>query len=145
MARNVVRVATSSDIPRILDLYKKGLEEIGLEYSESLLLKKIINSYHLAPCFVLEEDEIVGMAGFTVVTTSHNGDARLADYMFYVLPEHRNIKSLGRLVSAAKDFAKEHDLPLRLEFISQNDEELKKRVLKMHGFEVVCIVGEYHG
>lgn len=85
------------------------------------------------------------MAGFTTVISSHDGKARLADYMFYVEPQHRSIKTLGRLVEAAKDFAKEQDLPLRVEFLSQNDEQLKKRVLKMHGFEVVAVVGEYNG
>tara|TARA_R110002020_G_scaffold95809_1_gene229607 strand:- start:654 stop:1085 length:432 start_codon:yes stop_codon:yes gene_type:complete len=142
----MIRKATASDIPYILDLYKKGLKEIGADGKESLLLNKIVTSYHLAPCFLLEVGgEVVGMAGFTIVTQSHDGSTRLADYMFYVEPQHRSIKTLGRLVEAAKAFSKEHDLPLRLEFISRNDEELRRRVLKMHGFEVVCVIGEYNG
>lgn len=138
----MVRKAQPKDFGLILELYKKGLDELGLEYKESLLVKKIVNSWHLAPCFLIED---YGVAGFTTVTSSHDGKARLADYMFYVEPEHRNIKTLGRLVEAAKDFAKEQDMPLRLEFLAQDNAELRARVLKIHGFDVVCVVGEYNG
>ena len=142
----MIRQATTKDISVILELYKKGLEELGChDWQESLLLKKVVNSFYLAPCFLLELDEIVGMAGFTTVTTSHNGVATLNDYMFYVLPEHRNIKNLGGLVEGIKSFADEHMMPLRLEFITNNDEELRKRVFKLHGFKVCSVVGEYHG
>lgn len=141
-SQTLVKQAKPSEFGVVLDLYKKGLEEIGFEYVESLLVKKIVNSWHLAPCFLMGD---YGMAGFTTVISSHDGKARLADYMFYVEPEHRNIKTLGRLVEAAKDFAKDQNMPLRLEFLSHNDEQLKKRVLKIHGFDVVAIVGEYNG
>ena len=141
----MIREATAKDIPVILDLYKKGLEELGcFDWQESLLLKKVVNSFHLAPCFLLELDDIVGMAGFTTVTTSHNGVATLNDYMFYVLPEYRNIKNLGGLVEGVKSFADTHGMPLRLEFLTNNDEELRKRVLKLHGFKIYSVVGTYN-
>lgn len=143
MASRIVRQATSNDIPEILGLYKASLDEMGEDYQEHLLVKKIINSYNLAPCFLLVIDDIIaGMAGMTVVTIAHSGVATLADYMFYVLPEYRNSKNLGGLTKAVKDFAKEHNMPVRLEFISNNnDENLRKRVLRMHGFDTVCVVG----
>lgn len=141
----MIRKATPKDIPHILRLYKAGLEELGLKYSESLLLNKVVTSYHLAPCFLLDIDGVVGFAGFTMVTESNSGQEVMADYMFYVEPEHRNMKELSKLVGAAKDFAKGHGFPLRVEFILNNDEELKRRLLKMHGFDVALLVGVIDG
>ncbi len=143
----MIRKATASDIPVILDMYEKGLIELGAtDISESMLLKKVVNSYHLAPCFLLVINGIVeGMAGLTAVTSSHNGVATLNDYMFYVNKEHRNIDNLGGLVKEIKKFAKDVNMPIKLEFLSNNDLELKKRVLEMHGFSVFSVTGVYNG
>jgi hypothetical protein len=143
----MLRQATTKDIDDILPLYKAGLEELGLtDWKESLLVKKIINSFALAPCFLLViDDKICGMAGFTLCITSHNGVATLSDYMFYVLPEYRNIKNLGGLVEEAKQFATVKNFPIKLEFICNNDEKLRKRVLEMHGFKVFSVTGVYNG
>ena len=143
----IVRQATPKDIPYILALYKKGLDEIGLtDWKESLLLNKIVNSFHLAPCFLLVNDgTISGMAGFTTVTSSHNGVASLADYMFYIDPDVRNHETLSQLVQEAKDFAKQHAMPLKIEFISRNDLQLRERVMRRHGFEDFSVTGVYNG
>ena len=143
----MIRQATPKDIPVILDLYNKGLIELGeTNIVESCLLRKVVNSYHLAPCFlVVKNDNIIGMAGLTVVTTSHNGVAQLCDYMFYVQPEHRNINILSELVENIKEFARDSDMPIKLEFITDNDQNLRERVLKMHGFKVYSVSGIYHG
>lgn len=142
-----IRQSTPADFPYILALYKKGLEDVGLtDWKESLLLKKIVNSFHLAPCFLLvNDDKIVGMAGFTTVISSHNGVASLSDYMFYVEPEFRNHKTLSKLVKAAKDFADKHAMPLKLEFISKNDTKLRERVMRLHGFKDIAVIGVYNG
>ena len=134
----MIRQATPKDIPIILDFYTRGLIELGdKDIKESLLLSKVVNSYHLAPCFLLViNDTIVGMAGLTTVTTSHNGVATLADYMFYVLPEYRTLDNLSGLVQEIKAFAREKSMPVKLEFITDNDQKLRERVLKMHGFKV---------
>lgn len=143
----MIRKATPSDIPYVLELYTKGLNEIGYDnIKESYLLNKVITSYHLAPCFLLEvEDEIVGMAGLTVYIQPWSGEATLNDYIFYMKPEHRNTRNLGGLVDNCKEFAKEKGIPLRVNFIVNNDEDLRKRVLKKHGFEVKSVLGEYNG
>lgn len=134
------------DVVDVFSLYTAGLKELGKEYKEDLALNKIVNSYHLAPCFLLViDDKICGMAGFTAVSSSHSGDASLADYMFYVQPEHRNMESLNALTKAVKDFASAHNLPVRLEFIVTNDEAVKRRLLKRHGFRVDAIIGVYNG
>jgi len=142
----LVRKATKEDFPEILRLYKSGLEEIGEEYKESLLTDKIIKAFQCAPCFLLViNDSIVGMAALTASFVCYNGSITLSDYMFYVEPRHRNLKRLSGLVEACKDFAKQHDFPLRLDFISQKNEQLRIRLLRMHGFEIHSVVGVYNG
>jgi len=143
-----VRKATPQDIPYILDMYKKGLNELGFtDWKESLLVKKVTESFILAPCFIMVKNDIViGMAGLTIVITSHNGVATLADYMFYVEPEHRNITNLGGLTDKIKSFSDETGMPVKLEFLAlNNDEKLKSRVLNMHGFDVFSVTGVYDG
>lgn len=141
-----VRKATPKDIPQILRLYESGLRELGeTDTKEEFLLRKIVNSYHLAPCFLLIiHGKIVGMAGFTVMTSSHNGVASMIDYMFFIEEEHRKLKNLSALVNAAKHFASETKMSIKIEFFTNNDEELRKRLLKMHGFRVVSVCGVYN-
>ena len=116
----MIRKATPQDFPYILDLYMKGLEELGEHYLESMCLKKVVLSYHLAPCFLLVDcDNIIGIAGLTTVTSSHNGDATLSDYMFYVLPEHRNKYSFDTGVEV-------------LRWIYDNEPSYKKVIAQVH-------------
>ena len=141
----MIREATAKDIPYILDLYRAGLEELGeSNIIESMLLRKIVNSFHLAPCFLLEKcGTMVGMAGFTVVTSSQNGTASLADYMFYIKPEHRNIKAIKSLVVEAVKFSNENDLPLRLDFVTDASVASKARLAEMCGLTVKGVICEY--
>lgn len=142
----MIRKASSDDIPYVLDLFKKGLEEHDIEYHESYVLNKIIISYHQAPCFLLEEDgRICGMASLNIGILPFTGKPTLTDNMFYIEPEYRDLKRFSGLVEACKAFADDHNLPLRLDFISQNDEELRKRIFRMHGFKVSSVVGVYNG
>lgn len=143
---SIRRAALPDDAPEIFRLYTAGLDELGLCWKEDLILKKIVNSYHLAPCFLLViNDKICGMAGFTAVSSSHSGDASLADYMFYVEPDHRNMESLNALTGSVKAFASEHKLPVRLEFIVTDDEAVKRRLLSRHGFKIGAIIGVFDG
>lgn len=143
----MIRKATAADIPYILALYKEGLDELGIDdYIESQMVKKIVNSFHMAPCFLLLENaNIVGMIGLTIVTISYNGVASLADYMFYIKPEHRNFKSLNELVKKAQAFADEHNMPLRVDFIINGRKEAKERLLQMNDFELYSLAGLYNG
>jgi len=128
-------------------MYHSSLIECGeIDINEDLLLKKVVNSYHLAPCFLLIIDDIIcGMAGFTAEASSHNGVVSMIDYMFYVKKEHRSLENLSALVKEAKDFANEKKMPIKVEFkVKNNDEELRKRLLVMHGFEVHSVSGIYN-
>ena len=137
-----VRIANTSDIPYIVHLCKEALEESGIEYSEKYLFKKIVNSYHLAPCFLYEKDgNIEGLAGFTTAINAYSGKAIMSEYMFYIRDKHRNIESLRGLVDAAKDFALDNNMDLRVEFIVVDDLQKRKRLLEHFGFKVTGLVG----
>lgn len=141
----MIRQAKQSDIPKILEMYKLGLEELGeTVFNESMMLDKVLSSYHLAPCYLLIKNGIIiGMAGLTIETSPWNGDATLSEYMFYVYPEHRNIKNLSGLVNKCKGFAASLDVPLRLEFATEVNEKIRTRLFRMHGFDICAIVGMY--
>jgi GNAT superfamily N-acetyltransferase len=139
--------AEQKDLPYIITHYKKGLEELGAEnIKDSLILNKVVSGFHLAPCFLLKIDGIIrGIAGLTVVHSSHSGDAMLSEYMFYVEPEYRSLKHLSALVNACKDFADEHNFLLRFEFVNQVDIRIRERLFKMHNFQIKSVIGEYDG
>ncbi len=140
----LVRKATSNDIGDILDLYKSGLRELGEDWVEHLLVRKIVNSFHLAPCFVLVvNDNIVGMAGLTTLIFAPTGQATLTDYMFYILPEHRGLKNLSALVDQCKAFSREKKMPLKIQFAAPVPEDVRKRLFKIGGFKVCAVIGEY--
>lgn len=140
----VIRIATGEDLEDIISLYERGLKELNEPYKHELLIKKVTESYILAPCFlVVINDKIVGMAGFTLVTTSHSGVASLADYMFFIEKEHRNIKTLDALMKQIKEFAMTHNLQIRLDFLVDRSVGVKKRLFERYGFNVNSIVGVY--
>ena len=139
----MIRKATPDDFGDILQMLKAGIEELGEEYKESVLVNKIAVSYYHAPCFLLVINGIIcGMAGLTVKTSSMSGNATLMDYMFYIKPEYRSLKNLSGLVEKSKEFALQNQLPLRLEFVS-GSEKVRKRLFEMHGFEIKAVVGKY--
>ncbi|MAI17151.1 MAG: hypothetical protein CBC71_06325 [Rhodobacteraceae bacterium TMED111] len=142
----IVRQAKSTEIPRIIELYRESLDEIGVKHLDSLTSKTVTDNFFQAPCFLLEIDGIIrGIAGLTISFTPWSGEATLRDYMFYIQPEYRNDKSLGGLVNSCKEFAKKLGVNLQVSFIVKNDEKLRQRVLKKYGFEVKTVIGEYHG
>lgn len=142
----MIEKANAQEIPYIIGLYKDGLKEIGAKnILDSLVCNKVVSAFKLAPCFLLKIDGIIrGIAGLTICHSSHSGDAMLSDYMFYIQPEYRSLKNLSDLVRACQSFAKEHDLPLRVDFIVNDDEKIKQRLLRMHDFKTFSIVGIYN-
>lgn len=140
----MIRKAENKDLDKVLELVRAGLDELGQKYHESLLLKKVVNSFHLAPCFLLEIDGIIrGIAGFTVIKSSWDGEATLADYLFYIEPEYRNIVNLSGLVEEAKGFADTMNLPLRIEYLVSSDRKLHERLMRINGFKIESLVGYY--
>lgn len=140
----MIRQALHSDLGEVFELYKAGLQELGIKYREDLVLRKIHAAFECAPCFLLEvDDNIIGMADLHLGEDTFTGVLTLTDLLFYVEPKHRNLKRLSGLVEACKSFADKYNLPLQLNFISKDDEKLRKRLLEMHGFKVQSLTGVY--
>lgn len=139
----IIRPATKDDLLKVFEMVEAALIEVGAPYTKKHIVDKVTYSYYLAPCFLLEIDgNICGMAGLTVVICSWSGNATLADYMFYIEPQYRSLSNLGGLVEKSKEFALQNQTPLRLEFVT-GSEEVRKRLFRMHGFKVDCVVGTY--
>lgn len=146
VCENNIRVARPKDFPVILELYKKGLTELGEDFDAKFLEEKIKRVYHCAPCFLLEtHDKIIGMAALHLGAHNLTGCLTLSDLLFYVEPEHRNLSRLSGLVEACKEFSKDHNIPLQLNFVTKTSLKNRERLLRMHGFQVNSIVGVYNG
>lgn len=145
MVVGLIRKATKDDLMFCMELFKRGLEENGItDYHDSLILNKIIVSYHQAPCFLLEKDDkVIGMASLNMGVISYSGKPILVDNMFYIRPENRSLENLNKLVKSCKDFAEEHSLPLRFDFLSNDNEKLQKRLYRMNGIKVLSVTGVY--
>lgn len=141
-----IRKATKDDLLTVARMYKEALEELGEKVIfDDLVMNKVINSYHLAPCFLLViDDKIAGIAGLTAVTAAWSNAVSLADYIFFIEKEHRSLENLSALTLACKEFAKENNLPLRLEFVT-GKQEVRERLFKMHGFDKTIVVGVSDG
>jgi len=119
--------------------------ELGeTRFNESMMINKVVSSYHLAPCYLLiKNGNIIGMAGLTIKTSPWNGDATLSDYMFYVYPEHRSFKNFSGLVEKCKGFAASLDVPLNFEIALGSRPKSRERLARMLGFELISVNGEY--
>ena len=141
----MIEKAHSTDIPKIIGFYKKALDEMGIDYLESLVSKTVTDSFFIAPCFLLKIDGIIrGITGMTITYSPWSGNATLSDYIFYIEPEYRDKDNLGGLVKNCKEFADEIGVPLQVNFVVNDDEELRKRVLRKYGFKVASVVGKYN-
>ena len=79
------------------------------------------------------------MLGLTLTHSSHNGDAMLSEYMFYIEPEFRGLKRLSALVNKSKEFALANNFPLRFDFVTNSPILVRERLLSMHGFKINSI------
>jgi ribosomal protein S18 acetylase RimI-like enzyme len=142
----MIRRVTPADIPRVLDLLKRGLDERGIEWDEKILLNKIVTNYHLVPSYVCVFDgKIEGFMGLSASTCGYSGKPLITEYMFYVKPQHRSMTVLSDLVREAQKFADEQDLTLRFDLFVDGDISIKERLFKMHNMKTISIAGVYDG
>ena len=146
----IIRYAEREDLPTIYKLSWAGareLKEVAPERVDpDLLLKWVHKAYSQAPQVLLEKDgEIIGFWGLCTIRAEWSYDLMLADYMFYILPEHRSFKATRLLVKAVKAVADKHQLHLRLCYLFKGDLPLHIRIYHMMGFTVSGLVGFYKG
>ena len=146
----LVRYARESDLPTVYRMSWAGykdLKDVAPERVDPDLLWKWVNTaYKQAPQVLLEKDgEIIGFWGLCLTRAAWSYDTLLADYMFYIRPEHRSIKATKALVRAVKDVADQLNLTLRLCYLFKGKLPVHVRIYHMMGFSVSGLVGFYKG
>lgn len=149
-SQTLVRHATFEDLPILFKLAWAGykeLKEIAPERVDpDLLYKWVEKAYSQAPQVLLEKDgQIIGFWGLCLIKAEWSYDILLADYMFYVLPEHRTIKATKQLVRAVCDVADQHGLTFRQCYLFKGNLPLHARIFAMMGFKACGLVGFYKG
>ena len=146
----LIRYAEEKDLPTVYKLCWAGQRELKEIIPErvdpDLLWNWILKAYSQAPQVLLEKDgEIIGLWGLCTMQAAWSYDAVLADYMFYVLPEHRSLKATKRLKDAVCSVADQHKLTLRLSYLFTGKMPLHARIFAMMGFTVRGFIGFYKG
>lgn len=146
----LVRNAEIEDLPTVYRLawagYKDLKEIVPETVDPDLLWNWVVKAHKQAPQVVLEKDgEIIGFWGLCTTKAAWSYDFILADYMFYILPEHRSMKATKRLKNAVCDVADSLNLTLRLSYLFKGKMPLHARIFCMMGFTIRGFIGFYKG
>lgn len=143
-----IEMAEGIELVQVCALCIKSLEEIGPIYypTDPQEVETLVYlSWESAPCYLLKhEGQIVGFAGLRLTKAPFSKQPILQDYMFYILPEHRNIRNIKALCQAARDFADTTALPLRLEYAITKNQKSQEKLLKLMGFRISGLTGSYN-
>ena len=128
------------------DGYKELKEIIPETVDPDLLYEWVNKAYTQAPQVLLEKNgEIIGFWGLCTVKAAWSYETMLADYMFYILPEHRSYKATKTLKEAVCNVADKHKLTLRLSYLFKGEVPLHARIFGMMGFKIRGFIGFYKG
>ena len=146
----LVRNATIADLPTVYRMAWDGYKELKDVAPEAvdpdLLWNWVLKAHTQAPQVLLEKDgEIIGFWGLCTVRAAWSYDYVLADYMFYILPEHRSMKATKQLKDAVCTVADKLNLTLRLSYLFKGKMPLHARIFGMMGFKIRGFIGFYKG
>lgn len=142
--------ADFQDLPRIAELCRMSIDELGLSefanIDDDRLISSIIFNWASAPCIILKkEGNIIGFYGLTTYRPFYSEETVLGDYMLYIVPEHRSYKAAKALSKAAAKFADEKKINLDLNFITNRPAAAKARFLENMGAKITGVKGVYYG
>ncbi len=146
----MIRYAKEQDLPQVYKLcwegYKELKEIVPEKVDPDLLWNWIVKAHSQAPQVLLEKNgEIIGFWGLCTTKAAWSHDLMLADYMFYILPEHRSLKATKQLKDAVCEVADNFNLTLRLSYLFKGKMPLHARIFGMMGFTVRGFIGFYKG
>ncbi len=135
------------DVWRLCWKAKKELQSITPETVDpELLMDWIEEAMGQAPCVLLVKDGVtIGFWGLCTCRARWSHDVILADYMFYVLPEHRSMKAVEHLKTAVQAVADQLGLNLQLSYLFTDKKDAHIRLFEKVGFEVHGVMGVYRG
>jgi hypothetical protein len=145
------RYAELKDLAEVLELTWRGYKELEsiapVKYKPDLLYKEVIlPSWRRAPCVLLEkENQIIGMWGLTTYRVHGSTDSILADYMFYIIPEHRSLKAVEALKKAVISVADQFNLNMKLSYLFTDKKDAHIKLFEKVGFKVTGVLGTYEG
>jgi len=114
----LIRLATEDDIPRIIELGARSLEEgpykdqIGEPVKGAELALNLIQSQNGTVLLYVEKNKTLGLLAFFIYPHYFSGEITANELMWYVEPEARRGKSFGdfpalKLLREAERIAKE--------------------------------------
>lgn len=142
----ITRWADIDDLPYVFVLYIQALRELDMPHDEQKAMMYVMECYNHAPCVLLEADgDIVGFAGLRTVDKPWGGGVHLEEYMFYVLPQRRGMKSWRMLCKAVQDVSDRFQLPFYGRHMLQSDIKTHERMIKAAGAKPVAFLAVYGG
>lgn len=140
------RYAEKDDLPEVYVLYLQSLKELDEKYDEKKALDFMLSCWAKAPCvLLLKEREIIGFAGLNTYTPAYNDEVYLREYMFYIRPEFRGVKSWRSLGKAVQETADKFKLTFIGEHRLTGDIKHHQRLIRMAGAKPKAIISVYGG
>lgn len=145
----MIRDATMSEIPRVVSLVIKGVEEMeNVPYKPELdcTTDSVIQAFKQVPCkVVVIDDKIVGCASLCYTSSAWSNKPILTSIMVYVLPEHRNFATLKELYSNIRDTANLLGVPYMDNFHGSDKIDARARLSQAQNLKVIGINIMYDG
>jgi len=144
------RYATQNDLPDVYVMYLAALEERKTpKINEGKALNYVLESWARAPCILLElNGGVIGFAGLTTIASPYSDMVSLRDYMFYIQPPHRGLRSWRKLCKAVQDVSDLHKIPFIGEHLLDKDINSHLRLIRSAGaspLAILAVYGENHG
>ncbi len=144
----MIVAATRDDLPAVVSMALKIPDELGFDKLPKKDITKvtemIFTRWLEAPIFVYKEDgKILGMVGVMVDELWWSNEKILVDYVFWIEPEHRNLKIMNALIGAVRDFATLNKLPAITTFMSKDRTEAKAELFRRKGYKNAGFIASY--
>lgn len=125
-------------------MYLAALKELGEEHEEKRALDFMIRCYNQAPCLLLiKNDKIVGFAGLWLYVPAYGTKRYLRDYMFYIQPAHRGIRSWRELCKGVRDVSDKFKIPFVGEHRLTATLPKHLKMIEMAGAKPVAVLSMY--
>lgn len=144
----MIYVAKREELPEIIEMSLNIPEEHGFDKLPEVNLEKVtgyfVEKFRESPIFVYKKDNrIVGFVGTSIESFWWSDKNVLTDFIFYIHPEHRELKVLNALINSLRDLGKLNDMPVVTHFMSNDRTELKEKLFERHGFKKSGFIATY--
>lgn len=143
------RYAEKDDLPLVYSMYIAALTERECKINENKAMGHVLFCWSQAPCvLLLKDEEIIGFAGLKTIAIPFNDVVVLGDYMFYIVPKSRGIKSWRTLCKAVQDVSDKFKLAFVGEHLLNTDIKIHLKMIDLAGAKpkaILSVYGDNHG